>query len=139
MPVYEYYCKRCDGVFETIRPVREASEPAPCPVCARKAQRIPPTSFSAFTMREGYPRAIPDRGTYYHLGKEVKRPITGAFKMNEHPELYKPAPPRQKSKGEIEVEQDKARVEQKEIRRKRKDGEPIHRSGGKQLGPKLTD
>ena len=29
-------------------------------------------------MREGYPRAIPDRGTYWHLGKEVKRPVTGA-------------------------------------------------------------
>lgn len=139
MPVYEYYCKRCDGVFETIRPVREASAPAPCPVCARKAQRIPPTSFSAFTMREGYPRAIPDRGTYYHLGKEVKRPITGPVKMNEHPELQKPRPPRTRSKGEIEIAQDKARAEQKEARRLQKDGAPIHRSGGKKLGPKLND
>ena len=61
MPLYEYYCKSCDGIFETIRPIREASSPAPCPVCAKKAQRVPPTSFAAFTMREGYPRAIPDR------------------------------------------------------------------------------
>jgi putative FmdB family regulatory protein len=82
MPVYEYLCKHCDGIFEAIKQISQASLPAPCPVCARKAQRVPPTSFSAFTMREGYPRAIPDRGTYYHLGKEVKRPITGPTRMN---------------------------------------------------------
>ena len=83
MPLYEYYCKHCDGVFETMKPIAKASEPSPCPVCAKKAQRIPPTSFSAFTMREGYPRAIPDRGTYYHLGKEVKTKNTGGVPMNE--------------------------------------------------------
>ena len=26
MPLYEYYCEPCNGVFETIRPMREASE-----------------------------------------------------------------------------------------------------------------
>lgn len=138
MPVYEYYCKRCDGVFEAIRPVREASAPAPCPACARKAQRIPPTSFSAFTMREGYPRAIPDRGTYYHLGKEVKRPITGSVKMNEHPEINKPAPPRTKSKGEIEIARDKAQAEAKEQRRKQKEGAPIYHEIPRKM-PRLDD
>src|SRR3990172_6724235 len=72
MPLYEYYCKSCDGVFETIRQIAQASSPAPCPVCSKKAQRIPPTSFNAFTMRDGYPRRIPDRGTYWHLGKKSK-------------------------------------------------------------------
>lgn len=131
MPVYEYYCKHCDGIFETIRPMRSASEPAPCVVCGRKAQRVPPTSFSAFTMREGYPRAIPDRGTYWHLGKEVKRPITGPTKMNEHPEINKPKPPPTKSKGEIEIEREKAQAKKAEERRRRKDGAPriIDRTG----------
>lgn len=108
MPLYEYYCKRCDGAFEAMGKISDASAPASCPVCAKSAERMMPTSFSAFTMREGYPRAIPDRGTYYHLGKEVKKPITGGVRMNEHPEINKPRPPRRKSKGEVSALQDQA-------------------------------
>ena len=33
MPVYEYLCEECDGVFESVKAIREAEEPAPCPVC----------------------------------------------------------------------------------------------------------
>lgn len=124
MPVYEFFCKQCDGVFEAIKQVSAAADPAPCPVCARKAQRIPPTSFAAFTMREGYPRAIPDRGTYYHLGKEVKRPISGPARMNEHPELDKPRPKRRKSKGELEIARDRQQLEAKETARRRAAGLP---------------
>lgn len=124
MPVYEYFCKPCDGVFETIRPVREASASAPCPVCAKKGERMMPSSFAAFTMREGYPRAIPDRGTYYHLGKEVKRPISGPVRMNEHPELNKPRPKSVKSKGERAALADKAQAKAKEDRRQRVDRVP---------------
>jgi putative FmdB family regulatory protein len=124
MPVYEFYCKRCDGIFETMRPVSRASEPAPCPVCARKSERIPPTSFSAFTMREGYPRAIPDRGTYYHLGKEVKTRVTSGVRMNEHPEINKPKPPPRPSKGELSARRDRREAEAKEAGRRRRDGAP---------------
>ena len=126
MPVYEFYCKRCDGVFEAIRQIAQASQPAPCPECGKKAERIPPTSFAAFTMREGYPRAIPDRGTYYHLGKEVKTKITGPTRMNEHPELAKPRRPRTKSKGFREIEADKAHAKKKEEAYRRKEGMPVY-------------
>ncbi|MEX2247564.1 MAG: zinc ribbon domain-containing protein [Dehalococcoidia bacterium] len=125
MPVYEYFCKSCDGIFEAIRTMAQASAPAPCPVCARTAGRIPPTSFAAFTMREGYPRAIPDRGTYYHLGKEVKTRISGKVRANEHPELTKPRPKPTKSKGELEIAREKRQLRAKEERRKRADGAPI--------------
>ncbi len=124
MPVYEFFCKHCDGVFEAMKQISQASDPALCPVCAKKAQRIPPTSFSAFTMREGYPRAIPDRGTYYHLGKEVKRPISGPARMNEHPELVKPRPKPRKSKGELEITRERKQVESKERSRRRAAGMP---------------
>jgi putative FmdB family regulatory protein len=107
MPVYEYYCKSCDGIFETMRPIAQSSDPAPCPVCAKKGQRMMPTSFAAFTMREGYPRSIPDRGTYWHLGKEVKNRISGSVRPNEHPEINKPKPKRLKSKGEISAIEDR--------------------------------
>ena len=129
MPMYEYFCKTCDGVFEARRSIAESSAPAPCPVCAKKAKRIPPTSVAMFVIRDGYPRAIPDRGTYYHLGKEVKKPITGAFRMNEHPELAKPRRKPTPSKGEIEIARDKRNIAAKEERRQRKDGVPkIHTS-----------
>ncbi len=124
MPLYEYFCKSCDGVFEAMGKVTTASVAAPCPVCAKKAERIPPTSFSAFTMREGYPRSIPDRGTYWHLGQEVKRPVTGSARMNEHPEINKPQPKRQKSKGELEIIADRRNVESKDRARARRDGVP---------------
>jgi putative FmdB family regulatory protein len=124
VPVYEYFCIHCDGVFEAIRQLRDASNPAPCPVCSRKAKRIPPSSFAAFTMREGYPRAIPDRGTYYHLGKEVKKPVSGPVRMNEHPEINKPRPKPKKSKGELEAIADRRREEAKETARRKKAGLP---------------
>ena len=106
MPLYEYYCESCNGVFETLRSMREASEASPCPLCDRDGERIMPTSFVAFTFRDGSPRRIPDRGTYWHYDQEVKTMNTGGVPMNEHPELYKRPPRPRKSKGENEVERD---------------------------------
>ena len=117
MPLYEYFCDPCDGIFEALRPMREASDPVPCPVCERDGERIMPTSFAAFTYRDGYPRKLPDKGTYWHLGKEVKKRVTGGMKPFEHPELNKPKPVRRKSKGEITVEKEKANLREKERKR----------------------
>ena len=122
MPLYEYYCESCDGVFETLRPMREAADPVPCPLCDRDGQRIMPTSFMAFTFRDGYPRRIPDKGTYWHLGKEVKQPVRGAFRPNEHPEITKPKPPPRKTKGEREDEKEKKVLRGKEDKMRRDSG-----------------
>lgn len=103
MPLYEYFCQHCNGIFEELRPMREATEPVPCPECYQDAPRIMPTSFSAFTFREGYPRRIPDDGKYYHLGVKVSKPVMGG-RPNEHPEVNKPDPvvePLQGEKREI--------------------------------------
>ncbi len=99
MPLYEYFCEPCNGIFEELRPIREASDPVPCPECYKDAKRIMPTSFAAFTFREGYPRRIPDDGSYYHLGKKVSKLVKSA-RPNEHPEINKPAPKPKRSKGE---------------------------------------
>jgi len=99
MPLYEYYCEPCNGIFEELRPMREASEPVPCPECYKDAKRIMPTSFAAFTFRDGYPRRIPDDGKYYHLGKKVTKPVKRA-RPNEHPEINKPKPKPKMLKGE---------------------------------------
>jgi putative FmdB family regulatory protein len=99
MPVYEYFCEPCNGIFEELRPIREASEDVPCPQCYKDATRIMPTSFSAFTFRDGYPRRIPDDGTFYHLGKKVTTRVTRG-RPNEHPEINKPRPKPRKTRGE---------------------------------------
>ena len=99
MPLYEYFCQPCNGIFEELRPIREATEPVPCPVCYKDAGRIMPTSFSAFTFRDGYPRRIPDDGKFYHLGQKVSKPVTHA-RPNEHPEINKPEPKRRRTKAE---------------------------------------
>ncbi|MEX2159944.1 MAG: zinc ribbon domain-containing protein [Dehalococcoidia bacterium] len=122
MPVYEFYCKHCDGIYEALRPMREAADPVPCPECERDGMRIMPTSFSAFTFREGYARHLPDRGTYWHLGKEVKQRIKGPFKPFEHPEVNKPTPNPAKSKGDVDVERDRTREMIKEAKKMRQSG-----------------
>ena len=99
MPLYEYFCEPCNGIFEELRPIREATEPVPCPVCYKDAKRIMPTSFAAFTFRDGYPRRIPDDGKFYHLGQKVSKLVTSG-RPNEHPEVNKPEPKKRRTKGE---------------------------------------
>jgi putative FmdB family regulatory protein len=33
MPIYEYVCKDCDKVFETIRPMSQSDAPIKCAIC----------------------------------------------------------------------------------------------------------
>ncbi|MEE8421744.1 MAG: zinc ribbon domain-containing protein [Dehalococcoidia bacterium] len=86
MPLYEYYCEHCHGVFELLRPAREASTAQPCPECDEDSRRIV-SNFEAFVFRDGYPRKIPDDGTFWHLGTKVSGPVDKAVQANEHPEL----------------------------------------------------
>ncbi len=113
MPLYEYCCQPCNGVFESIRPMREASEPVPCPECSRDAPRIMST-FSAFTFRDGYPRRLPDKGTFWHMGKEVKR---RAKRMHwyDHPELTPPKPKPRPTKGDLGTARDRDITRAKEL------------------------
>jgi len=139
MPLYEYYCEHCDGVFESLRPMREAGEPYPCPLCDRDGKRIMPTSFSAFTFRDGMARRIPDRGTYWHLGKEVKTMNTGGVPANEHPELYKPPPKPVLSKGEVEDRQEVGHLQERSLKRLRDSdiAPPLGPDGTPSVSPNL--
>src|SRR2546426_5957613 len=112
MPLYEYYCESCNGIFEAIREMREASIAVPCPECDRDGERIM-SSFNAFTFRDGYPRRIPDKGTYWHMGQEVK---SRAKRMKgwEHPELATPKAPARPGKGEVAARRDKGLMERSE-------------------------
>ena len=55
MPLYEYYCQPCHGVFEELRPMREAGEAVPCPECYEDADRIMPTVVRGLHL----PRRLP--------------------------------------------------------------------------------
>ncbi|MGH7838727.1 MAG: FmdB family zinc ribbon protein [Candidatus Binataceae bacterium] len=46
MPLYECYCRRCDGTFEVLAAVSAATDSHPCPECGRRARRVlSPVSF----------------------------------------------------------------------------------------------
>ncbi len=87
MPLYEYFCADCNGIFELLRPVRQAAQPQPCPECDADAKRIMSKDFATFTYRDGYPRRIPDDGSFLHLGQKVARPISRAADSYTHPDL----------------------------------------------------
>jgi len=116
MPLYEYYCEACNAIYEALRPIREAALPVPCPECSRDGRRIMST-FTAFSYRDGYPRRLPDKGTYWHLGKEVKT-LPKRMQHNEHPELAKPKPAKRPTKGEKAEQTERAVVGQKEKKRR---------------------
>ena len=83
MPLYEYYCNECNGIFELLRPVREATDPQPCVVCDNESKRIMPTEFAAFVMRDGMPRRIPDKGLSWGLEGQLKNPLTSSEAKKE--------------------------------------------------------
>ena len=103
MPLYEYFCGNCEGIFELLRPASAASHDQPCPQCDNDAKRIISHEFSAFIFRDGSPRRLPDDGGYMHLGKKVKNMITSSTDAYSHPELNPEPPPAPPSIEEIEL------------------------------------
>ena len=88
MPIYEYYCEDCNGVFEKLRPVRDAAKPQSCPECDEDAARIVSSTFTAFTLRDGLPRRLPDTGGFWHFEESVSSPINGpSYQGVTHPEV----------------------------------------------------
>ena len=39
MPIYEYYCAKCNVEFEALRPLSKADEPMACKTCNQPGQR----------------------------------------------------------------------------------------------------
>ncbi len=48
MPLYEYYCRRCDAKFELLRSMGRSNEPATCPSGHGGAERML-SVFASFT------------------------------------------------------------------------------------------
>jgi len=48
MPIYEYRCSSCGNIFELRRPFSQAGEPATCPQCGGKGEKL----LSVFASKE---------------------------------------------------------------------------------------
>ncbi len=70
MPLYEYYCEKCDNVFEALCPLAESDQPAPCPRCGSEADRIMPTTFASMSHRSGWKQRVP----YHHAPVRADQP-----------------------------------------------------------------
>lgn len=46
MPIYEYKCRRCETVFEAIRPVGDDGKSLGCPDCGARAPVKVPSTFA---------------------------------------------------------------------------------------------
>ena len=46
MPIYQYYCEKCEKEFELKRLMAELDKPAPCPKCKKAGTRLV-TAFSS--------------------------------------------------------------------------------------------
>ncbi len=64
MATYEYRCTNCGKDFEARRPMSEASEPATCPACGARADKLP----SVFASKDGYTLRVPSGGPYRGQG-----------------------------------------------------------------------
>jgi putative FmdB family regulatory protein len=39
MPIYEYFCPKCKGKFEQMRPISRAEDESECPKCKTSSKR----------------------------------------------------------------------------------------------------
>jgi putative FmdB family regulatory protein len=69
VPLYEYYCDKCDSIFESVQPISKSDQPASCPSCGRMADRIMPTTFATMSRRQGLKERVP---FHHHDVREEK-------------------------------------------------------------------
>jgi len=58
MPLYEYYCKKCDSQFERLRPAGAQGEPASCPNGHAGARPVVSLVASVATMTRPVARGL---------------------------------------------------------------------------------
>ncbi len=70
MPLYEYYCEKCDDVFETLRTFRDSDLPTRCPKCCAESGRIMPTTFASMSFKGGWKQRVP----FHHRPVRAEEP-----------------------------------------------------------------
>ncbi|HEY5640310.1 MAG TPA: zinc ribbon domain-containing protein [Dehalococcoidia bacterium] len=72
MPLYEYYCEKCDRVFESLQAISKSDQPVACPKCGRASDRIMPTTFATMARRQGLKERVPFH--HHDIRKDAKKP-----------------------------------------------------------------
>lgn len=89
MPTYEYYCKHCKIIFESLlisrSEVKKYKEVYPCKTCGKKCNRVPSASNFQFKgISEGDPTRVGNSGVhdldYPSLDKAIGRSANRKWK-----------------------------------------------------------
>ena len=72
MPIYEYYCDKCAGVFDALGSISASDKPAKCPKCGNAADRIMPTTFASMSKRQGLRERVPFH--HHDVRTEAQKP-----------------------------------------------------------------
>ncbi len=67
MPVYEYYCPKCEAVFELRRSISEMNNPAPCPKCGTQGKKL----VSEFGSKVGFYVRAPSQPAFRKMPEEA--------------------------------------------------------------------
>ena len=94
MPLYEYYCDKCESVFEALKSVSASDQPAKCPSCGRDADRIMPTSFASMARTQGWKQRVP----FHHHAVRGEQPAKTIARVKPKDGAKPPAPGKRKSK-----------------------------------------
>jgi len=79
MPIYEYRCSSCGNIFELRRPFSQAGEPAACPRCGGRGEKL----LSVFASKEDVFVKVP-------RGEAFRGPATPS--PDKAPQASSPAP-----------------------------------------------
>jgi putative FmdB family regulatory protein len=60
MPIYEFFCAKCQKEFEVMRPMSQKDDPAPCPTCRTDGKR----EVSVFASKVNFYVKAPDKGAF---------------------------------------------------------------------------
>ncbi len=75
MPIYEYWCPKCQKEFQLMRPFAESGETGACPTCGTKSEKL----VSLFASKENYTIKVP-RGEAYRGQRATPTAAKGASK-----------------------------------------------------------
>ncbi len=68
MPLYEYWCPKCEIEFELMRRMDQLDDLASCPRCGEQTEKL----VSAFASKTGSYIAAPARSVFRKLPKEAE-------------------------------------------------------------------
>ncbi len=77
MPIYEYYCSKCQKVFELTRSFADSAKNGICPQCGSEAQKLVSVSATNMDYRVRCPekepfRTLPQKGPESQSAPETK-------------------------------------------------------------------